>query len=80
MVSLGAHYARTSRDFRSLAAAGGDAPAASEQALELTAADQVLPFLTLQPDVQLVLHPGGLKTAHPVVVTALRLTFPLPGT
>lgn len=78
VVSLGVHYARTSADFRALTAAAGSPPAAGEAGFELTVADRVLPFLTVQPDVQLVLNPGGVAGARPTLVTTLRLTIAAP--
>lgn len=40
--------------------------------VELTYSDQVLPFLTLQPDVQYVRRPGGLRDTDDAVVLGLR--------
>lgn len=76
--SIGAHYARTSPDFRAVTIAAGLAPAQTETGLELTIADRVLPFFTLQPDVQLIFNPGGIAGVPPALVTTLRLTFAIP--
>lgn len=77
-LSVGMHTARTSPEFRAQARAEGDVPASAETALELTVGDQVLPFLTVQPDVQVVFHPGGRAAAPTALVTTLRLTFTMP--
>jgi porin len=77
LLSFGLAAARTSADFRSRALAAGDRPVGSEVQLELTVADRLLPFLTVQPDVQVVFHPGGLAATPTALVTALRLTFSL---
>ncbi|WP_322964024.1 carbohydrate porin [Sphingomonas fuzhouensis] len=44
----------------------------SESMVELTYSDRVAPFLTLQPDVQYVHRPSGLRDAPGVVVLGLR--------
>ncbi|WP_294278229.1 carbohydrate porin [uncultured Sphingomonas sp.] len=44
----------------------------SETMVELTYSDRVAPFLTLQPDVQYVHRPSGLRDAPGVVVVGLR--------
>ena len=76
--SLGVHHAATNRDFRDSLRAGGIIPARGETALELTYSDRIAPFLTVQPDVQLIARPGGIGNAPLAVVTTLRLTFAIP--
>lgn len=51
-------------------------PARYEEGLELTYADRIGRF-TIQPDLQLIRHPGGLKDADDVVVVSLRVITPL---
>ena len=51
-------------------------PARYEEGLELTYADRIGRF-TIQPDLQLIRRPGGLKDADDVVVVSLRVITPL---
>ncbi len=51
--------------------AGGD-PASTEWGLELTYADPITPWLTLQPDVQLVFNPGGDAARDRMVILGIR--------
>ncbi|NBB64702.1 porin [Pseudomonas sp. ODNR1LW] len=51
-------------------------PARYEEGLELTYADRIGRF-TIQPDLQLIRNPGGLKDADDVVVVSLRVITPL---
>jgi porin len=61
----GSHYERAQ------AAAG--APAAGETAIELTYLAQLGSWLSVQPDVQYVIHPGGTRAARNAVVLGLRI-------
>ena len=54
----GSHYERTQT------AAGG--PAAGETSVELTYLAQLGSWLTVQPDVQYVIHPGGTRATNAV--------------
>ncbi|OYW90133.1 MAG: hypothetical protein B7Z13_15375 [Caulobacterales bacterium 32-67-6] len=54
----------------------GDAPARYEEGPGLTYANRI-GRLTIQPDIQLICQPGGLKDAGDVVVVSLRLITPL---
>ncbi len=60
------HYERTQT------AAGG--PAAGETSVELTYLAQLGSWLTVQPDVQYVIHPGGTRATRNAVVPGLRVT------
>jgi porin len=61
----GSHYKRAHT-------AAGD-HAASETALELTYLAQLSSWLTVQPDVQYVIHPGGTRAERNAVVLGLRV-------
>jgi porin len=54
--------------------AAGD-PAADETALELTYQAQLAAWLTVQPDVQYVIHPGGTAATRNAVVLGLRIAL-----
>ncbi len=61
----GSHYERAQT------AAGG--PAAGETSVELTYLAQLGSWLTVQPDVQYVIHPGGTRATRNAVVPGLRV-------
>jgi porin len=61
----GSHYERAQT------AAGG--PAAGETSVELTYLAQLGSWLTLQPDIQYVIHPGGTRATRNAVVPGLRV-------
>lgn len=71
-ISIGYAMAGLSRRYRRANPVGAPVLAASENVLELTCNDRVLPFLTLQPDIQYVARPSGLRDAKGVVVMGLR--------
>lgn len=48
---------------------------ATETVVELTYADRVLSFLTVQPDLQYILNPGGDRAARNVLFLGVRFTF-----
>lgn len=73
LFSVGFHHAWTSRPFRRASRADGMVPA-NEFGVEATYADQLLPWLALQPDVQWVRHPGGDANAPSAIVLSLRTT------
>jgi porin len=52
------------------------APAAGETTLELTYLAQLGVWLTLQPDIQYVIHPGGTRGVRNAVVPGLRIAVP----
>jgi porin len=51
--------------------------AKAESSVEITYSDRILPRVTLQPDLQLIRHPGGDKGRETAVVGALRVTVDL---
>ena len=63
----GSHYDRVQ------AAAG--MPAAAETTLELTYLVQVRSWLAVQPDVQLVIHPGATRASRDALVPGLRIAL-----
>ena len=63
----GSHYDRAQ------AAAG--TPATSETTLELTYLAQLCSWLAVQPDVQLVIHPGGTSTRRNALAPGLRIAL-----
>lgn len=71
--SLGVRYAALSDKARENLRDAGIRPAASEWGFELTYADPIAPWLTLQPSSQLVFNAGGDRDAD----TALILGFPM---
>ena len=71
-LSIGVASADLSTPYRQANPPGEPALAGSEGMVELTYSDAVLPFLTLQPDVQYVRRPGGLQDADDAVVLGLR--------
>lgn len=75
-LSFGVHQGWLSAKARANLADTGAAPDRYEEGLELTYADRIGRF-TIQPDVQLIRYPGGLKDADDVVVVSLRVITPL---
>ncbi len=72
--SIGLHQGVLSDKARDNLRDGGDRPSSGEQGLEITYSDRVGP-LTVQPDLQLIRHPGGLRSAETVVVAGLRISI-----
>lgn len=72
-LSIGVHRATSSPDFRAAQDAAGEPVWHSEQALEVTYLDAVLPHLTLQPDLQLIRLTGGPAPARTLVQATLRM-------
>jgi porin len=75
-LSFGVHQGWLSAKARANLADTGAAPDRYEEGLELTYADRIGRF-TIQPDIQLIRYPGGLKDAADVVVVSLRVITPL---
>jgi porin len=50
-------------------------PAAGETTLELTYSAQLRPWLSVQPDAQLVIHPGGTRALRNAIVPGLRIAI-----
>ncbi|KQN71384.1 carbohydrate porin [Sphingomonas sp. Leaf62] len=71
-VSIGMASADLSTPYRRANPAGEPALTGSEGMIELTYSDRIAPFLTLQPDVQYVRRPGGLRDADDALVLGLR--------
>lgn len=71
-LSIGVASADLSTPYRRANRADEPALTGSEGMIELTYSDRVLPFLTLQPDVQYVRRPGGLRDAEDAVILGLR--------
>lgn len=71
-LSIGYAMAGLSDRYRRANPVGAPALVSSENVLELTYSDRLLPFLTLQPDIQYVSRPSGLREADAVVVLGLR--------
>lgn len=72
--SAGVHHAWTSDHFRDAFIAGGGRPASGETAFEVTYADTLTPWLSVQPDLQWIRRPGGDLAASDAVVATLRVT------
>lgn len=71
-LSIGVASADLSTPYRRANPAGEPALTGSEGMVELTYSDRVLPFLTIQPDVQYIRRPGGLRDAGDAVILGLR--------
>jgi porin len=67
-------YGQVSSGYRTLAAQEGLPGASFEAVSELTYSIQVAPAVTLQPDLQYVLHPGGTQQYGNAVVAGFRAT------
>ena len=75
-LSFGLHQGWLSDKARANFADAGLNPGRHEEGLELTYADTIGRF-GIQPDIQLIRNPGGLRDADDVVVVSLRVTVPL---
>lgn len=71
-LSIGVVSADLSTPYRRANPAGEPALTGSEGMVELTYSDRIAPFLTLQPDVQYVRRPGGLRDVDDALVLGLR--------
>ena len=74
-LSIGANQAFLSRGYRNLLADEGLPGATAETAFEITFSDRLAPWLSVQPDLQVVLNPGGERGRGPAFVAGLRTTF-----
>lgn len=72
-LSIGASQAWLAGGFRATLADDGIDSVAAETVFEVTYADQLAGWLTIQPDVQLVLNPGGERHRRPVIVPGVRI-------
>jgi porin len=75
--SAGIDQAWTSSRQRDLTRTAGDDPARDETGFEITYSDKLAPHVTVQPDLQLIRHPGGLEGARTAVVLGLRIKIDL---
>ncbi len=73
--SFGVAQGALAGGFRNILSLDGTRPAKAETMLEVTYSDKVAPFLTVQPDILYVIHPGGAARAKDALVLNLRLTF-----
>lgn len=71
-VGLAVGVARFGEPFRRSAALAGHAPARDELIIEATYRAPLTPWLTLQPDIQYVVDPGGDREASDALVLGLR--------
>ncbi len=78
MLSLGAGSGALSRPYRDGAPAEAPPLAGAETLFELTYSDELLDGLSIQPDVQYILHPGADRTVKDAVVLALRFSYSWP--
>lgn len=74
-LSFGVNQGYLSRGYRRLLADGGTRSLPAETAIELTYSDRLAPWLVVQPDIQLILNPGGEADRGRAWVTALRTTI-----
>lgn len=74
-ISIGANQGVLSKAWRRNLRDLGTRTAWAETAFELTASDRLAPHLTLQPDLQLVLDPGGDRSRGPALVSSLRVVL-----
>ena len=75
--SVGAQQGYLSSKMRANMAAGGIDASRAETGFEVTYSDRLNDRVTLQPDLQVILDPGGESGADPVLVLGLRLTVDL---
>ncbi|WP_159845991.1 carbohydrate porin [Brevundimonas sp. G8] len=75
-LSFGLHQGWLSNKARANLTDTGVNPDRHEEGMELTYADTIGRF-GVQPDIQLIRNPGGLRDADNVVVVSLRVTVPL---
>lgn len=71
---IGVNQAFVTSKFRANEIDLGNDPAHAESAVELTYSDRLLPYLTLQPDIQIIHEPGADRARDNVVVGTLRVT------
>jgi len=75
--SIGANQAFLSAGYRRNLRDEGSETARAETAFEITYADRLAPWLTLQPDFQIVFDAGGNQGADPVYVAGFRVSVEL---
>lgn len=75
--SVGVQQGYLSSKMRANMAGGGIDVSRAETGFEVTYSDRLTDRVTLQPDLQVILDPGGESGADPVVMLGLRLTVDL---
>lgn len=75
--SVGVQQGYLSSKMQANMAGGGLDASDAETGFEVTYSDRISDRLTLQPDLQIILDPGGERGADPVIVLGLRLTVDL---
>jgi porin len=74
--SVGVHQGLLSKKFRANGRDAGLDPSRAESAIEVTYSDTIGRF-SIQPDLQIVRHPGGERDRRTAIVGGLRLTVDL---
>lgn len=74
-LSLGLNVGLLGRAFRDATEAGGTPTTAAETQIELTYADNLGPYLQVQPDLQYTFNPGGVAGADGALVATIRFTL-----
>lgn len=77
VLAIGANQGVVSSGFRENQRDVGVDPARAESAIELTYSDRIHPYVTLQPDLQLIHNPGADRNRDDVVVATLRVIVEL---
>jgi porin len=77
VVGVGVHQAQNTKAFYQAAWASGTQATRSERGVELTYQDQIIPGITIQPDVQYIVRPGMNKQQKNAVVVGVRLKLTL---
>jgi len=75
--AIGVSQVLTSGHFREILRTGGINAAGTETQFEATVALPIIEQVTIQPDIQYILSPGGDSDARDVVVGSVRLTISL---
>lgn len=73
-LSIGASQAVLAKSYRANLADEGIDTRPAETVFEITYADTLAPWLSIQPDLQLVINPGGERQRDSVVVPGVRIT------
>jgi porin len=73
-LGIGVRYASLSARSQANARDLGINPASNETGLEITYADNIVPWLTAQPSLQIINNPGGDADADTMIVAAVRFS------
>lgn len=71
-ISIGYDQAQLGDKYRAASAAGGQPLGKTESHAEITYFDQITEHFSIQPDLQVVWHPGGVASAKPAWVGTIR--------